>query len=239
MPFKIELQNNIANINNLVNDLIISDYQEIDPITDGIIDIDKYLRADYKILWILKEPYDYFNENGDPYGGGWSICEVLSGKQTISDFQSGRPTYKPMIYTSYGILNNFCRWENMNNVENDCSMLDALKSVAYINVKKTPGYTTSNYSTIENAYQKYRTILIKQIEYFQPDIIIGGSTLHLFFEDLDLKKELMRKNCSVEYIVKNKQIFINAYHPAQRIISQEQYCDDIITTVKELNLYLK
>ncbi len=239
MSQKLELQHKIDEINRQVNETMISDNPEICPITDGIIDIDKYLKAKYKILWILKEPYDDFDENGKPFGGGWSLNEVLNQKQTISEFKGGRPTYKPMIYTSWGILNDFCLWENMGNVENDPSMIDALKSIAYINVKKLPGYTKSHFSVIENAYQKYKDILLNQIEFYQPNIIIGGSTLYNFFKDLDLRKELMQKRGSIDFILKNNRIYIDAYHPSQRRISQEQYCDDIITTVKELSLNIK
>ncbi|MCH8317609.1 MAG: hypothetical protein IIA88_03815, partial [Bacteroidetes bacterium] len=116
------------------------------------------------------------------------------------------------------------------------TMLNALKSVAYINVKKLPGYPTSYDKVIENAYHKYKDILLKQIEYYIPDIIIGGSTLYNFFSNLGFSIEEMQQNKSVNYIIKDGKLFIDAYHPAQRPyrtgVSKEQYCNDIINTAK-------
>ena len=40
------------------------------PIYDGVVDAAGYLAARPKVLWILKEPYDDFDENGNPWGGG-------------------------------------------------------------------------------------------------------------------------------------------------------------------------
>ncbi len=230
-----ELRTKINEINELIYETIISENSETSPITDGIIDVDKYFSAEHKILWILKEPYDDFDDKGEPCGGGWGLDEAINSKKTIHEFKGSRQTFTPMIYTSWGILNEFCLWGNMRNIEDDPEMLDALKSIAYINVKKLPGHTTSHHSVIENAYHKHKVILLKQIEYYEPDIIIGGSTLHNFFKDLGFTGDEMQKHGSVNFIIKDKQIFIDAYHPAQRPgttgVSQEQYCNDIITTV--------
>ncbi len=49
-------QNKVNEINKLVNEKIVSDVPDTFPITDGIIEIEKYFNAKYKILWILKEP---------------------------------------------------------------------------------------------------------------------------------------------------------------------------------------
>jgi len=232
-----ELQDRVDEINKLIEEKIKSkDNPNIFPITDGIIDINKYYNAKYKILWILKEPYDGFDDDGMPSGGDWDLCDVIRKKQTIYDFIGGRRTFKPMIYTSWSILNDFCLWDYMDNVEDNPTMLEAFKSIAYINIKKLPGYTSSSSSVIKNAYQLYKDILLKQIDYYNPDIVIGGSTLDYFFNDLGFKGEEMQKHESVYYIVKDNKIFIKAYHPSQRSstteVTQEKYCDDIITTIK-------
>jgi hypothetical protein len=231
-----DLKNKIDEIKKLINEKIVSDFEDTYPITDGIIDPEKYFNAKYKILWILKEPYDEFDNEGMPYGGGWGLDEAIRPKQTINEFTSGRPTFKPMIYASWGILNDFCLWNDMDNVENDPTMLDALKSVAYINVKKLPGYTTSHNTVIEHAYEQHKEILLKQIEYYNPDIIIGGSTLYNFYQDFGISREQLQSNDSVNFIIKDNKIFIEAYHPAQRPgttgVLQDKYCNDIINSVK-------
>jgi hypothetical protein len=229
----IDLDNEI---DQLITQEIISDNPDLTAISDGIINYEDYYSAKFKIMWILKEPYDEVDENENASGGGWHLREVINKRKTFQEYENGKGTFKPMIYATWGIFNDFCLWDNMNDVENDPSMLTVLKNIAYINVKKLPGRKTSNNSEIANAYRLYNRILLKQIWSYNPDIIIGGYTLKLFLNDLGLKREEMVKNGSLDYIIKDNKVFIDAYHPAQRKgntgVSQEQYCDDIINTVK-------
>lgn len=206
--------------------------QDVSPISDGIIDIERYFNSKYRILWILKEPYDDFDDQGNPIGGNWALNDVIRGKEKFSEFEGGRRTYLPMIYTSWGILNDFQLWGEMGSVHSDSSMLDALKSVAYINVKKLPGYKTSQPGVIEAAYKENKDVLLQQIETYSPDIIIGGSTLYMFFKDLGLSDSDFIHVDSVDYTIKDNRIYICAYHPSSFRVKEEMYCDDIIKAVK-------
>lgn len=229
-----ELQIKVDEINKLVKDKIVSADPELSVVTDGIIDIEKYLNAKYKILWILKEPYDDFDEYGVPFGGGWGLDEVINPKQTIQEFVGGKPTFKTMIYTSWGILHDFCLWESMNDVEDDPTMLNALKSIAIINIKKIPGYSKSDYTTIKRYYQQHKLILKKQIESYDPDIIIGGNTLGFFLEDLELKGKMQGiDNDYFGYTIKNKKLYIDTLHPAQLSVARCNYVNDIIKVAKQ------
>jgi len=70
-------------------ELIINEYvhkfykstKKSEPITDGIVNIEKYSKSKYRICWVLKEPYD----EGDGTGGGWSLTDALAAE----DFSSG------------------------------------------------------------------------------------------------------------------------------------------------------
>ena len=219
-------------IDALIDEQVVSGNENSIRILDGIVDVEKYYKAKYKIMWILKEPYD----EGDGTGGDWDLREVVKSKNTIYDFASGRQTFRPMIYASWGILNEFCLYDDMEFVEKDPSMLNALKSVAYINVKKLPGFTASVNSIISQAYNKYKDILLKQMEVYDADIIIGGSTLHNFLGDLGIEKNKMIKYGSLNYSIKEGTVYMDAYHPSQRPSSTgvlaEQYCNDIINIAK-------
>ena len=57
-----DLTEKIKAFDTLVNSTIVSDQEETYPILDGIIDPERFVGAKYKILWILKEPYDEFDE---------------------------------------------------------------------------------------------------------------------------------------------------------------------------------
>jgi hypothetical protein len=224
----LEIINKSEEIDTLVTMQMTQSEEEIKPILDGIIDPEKYLQSKYKILWILKEPYD------DDTEGGWDFKGMIKDKYSIFDFATGRTTFKPIIYSSWGILNNFCLFDDMEDIENSPEMLDAFKSIAYINIKKTPGGTTSNNKTIQCAYEMYKNLLLKQIDYIDADIIVGGNTLGHLLKDLNLENR-MQFNKSFYYF-RNNKLFIDTYHPAQRPsstgVSPEEYCNDIINIAK-------
>jgi hypothetical protein len=238
----LDLQDQIETINILVRDQIISEYPDVFPITDGVIDVGKYIETKFKILWILNEPYDDFYE-GKPTGGGWDLCKVISEKSNIYDIKGGRKTFLPMIYTSWGILNNFCRWIDMENIEDDPTMLEALKSIALINIKKTPGFKTSDKKIIKESYFQNKEILLKQLNIINPDIIIGNSHLDYFLNDMGVKPNNLKNWGILKYLLFNKKIFIKTYHPGQRSsitgISIPCYCDNIISLIEHFSNYLK
>jgi len=231
-----DLTNKIKEFDTFVNSTIISQQEDTYPILDGIIDPERFITAKYKVLWILKEPYDDFDEDGTPFGGGWDLKAVIKSKNSIHEYTGGKPTFKPMVYASWGILNDFYLWDDMNNVEKDPSMLNALKSVAYINVKKLPGRKSTHYSICNEAYKSHKDLLLEQIELINADIIIGGGTLHHFIKDLQLSGVERHTQGSANFFLNDNKIYIQAYHPAQRTsstgVSQEQYCNDIILAVK-------
>ncbi len=225
-------------LDRLINENVKSDAINTYPICDGVLDPERFLSAKYKVLWILKEPYDDFDEKGVAFGGGWHLKDAILPKTTFGEFTGGRRTFLPMIYTCWGILNDFCLWKDMKDVNQDPTMLEALKSVAYINVKKLPGLKASHYKTVNAAYESTKPILLKQIELINPNIIIGGSTLGYFKDELGLSQKDAIRHGRLNYFLKDDKIFIETYHPAQRTsttgVTQEMYCNDIITAVQNL-----
>ena len=51
--------------------------EKVWPIYDGVADMHAYIKSIPKIMWLLKEPYDHFDEEGNPCGGGWTLMEDL------------------------------------------------------------------------------------------------------------------------------------------------------------------
>jgi hypothetical protein len=68
-------------------------------------------------------------------------------------------------------------------------IIDILKEIAYINVKKTSGNSTTHFSTLESAYKENKTLLFGQINKINPSIIIYGGTYYLFENDIEEKGE--------------------------------------------------
>jgi len=164
------------------------------------------------------------------------LKKALNKRKTVNEFKGERKTYIPIIYTTYGILNDFIKWKDIPFIENPL-VFDSLKSIAIINISKLPGKKTSVPSFISKAYKDNRDILLKQINDFNPDIIIGGGTLDYFLKDLGLEKNMRIfrdiEKGSFPYYTKGKQIFISAYHPSSaRVVLEEKYCNDIIETVR-------
>jgi hypothetical protein len=117
----------------------------------------------------------------------------------------------------------------MPNVNANPEMLNALKSVSYINVNKFPGRTKSNDKEMREAYNKYRELLLKQIDYSNPNIIIGGNTLKYWDKGYDHSKA--KQSGSARYYSTPKCLYIDAYHPSARLNSKT-YCNDIIKIVE-------
>ena len=208
--------------------------EKCEPIIDGIVNIEKYLNSAFKILWILKEPYDDVQDE-IAAGGGWHLGkDFLYPDGFYSRIGRSRNTWYPIIYTSFGILNNFMLWNDMEDISKDYSMAEIVRHIAIINVKKLPGFTrTQDYGIISDAFHKHKTLLLNQISTYNPDIIIGGSTLRLFYTDLaiDKTKDEKKYGC-VEYVIKNTTLYISAYHPAQTKVLRKDYVNDIVNLVK-------
>ncbi|HET7116709.1 MAG TPA: hypothetical protein VFI29_09470, partial [Hanamia sp.] len=104
-------------------------------IGDGISNIEEYYKTSPKILWILKEAYGK---------DGGVIAEDLFNKEFMLGKHRSHGTWHPIIYTSYAILNsNISCYDDMDYIADDPTMIDILHKIAFINVSKFPGGTTS------------------------------------------------------------------------------------------------
>jgi len=206
-----------------------SESNEADPIFDGALDLQRYLFSPTKILWLMKEPYD---EIGG-VGGGWSFPNAFKSSEFVSGlvFGRSRPTWQPVTYTTFGILNN-CLKSEMKSIKNDLSMIDVLRQIAWVNIQKLPskGVTRSNMSDIVDSYAKHKHLLHRQIELLKPDVIICGSTFNLIQHDWELINPVVI--AGVHYYLKENTLIINAYHPAQTSISRELYVNSIVSAVR-------
>lgn len=227
-----ELKSNCKNID---DEIILIDKTEIVlPLIDGIINTEKYFNSKYKILWILKEPYDGFDKSGNPESEGGDYREWLS--ENLYEYKK-YPTWRRIAYVSFGILTDTA-YDDMDDLQkkidvND-NVFDVIRNIAFINVKKTPGGKGTTPSTLRNAYDRYKEILLRQIKTYDPDIIIGGYTLPLFLKDLGLTN-LRKTESELKYYLLNSKLFIDTYHPSYNSKSDEfqrEYVDRIVSLVK-------
>jgi hypothetical protein len=214
----------------------------LNPIYDGIADVDKYLSCGKKIMWLLKEPYDDFDDNGNPLGGGWSIVDDcftgcgIDGKSAKTDVWSNR-TWQPIIYSMYGYFNNLL-WERMPWIRDDKDMATILQQIAFINISKMPNQKRSNDKQIVNFYEKWKPILFEQINTFNPDVVICGNTFKYLRQDLgiadtDFVNE-SHVDCVLDPYKKDCRLWLDINHPNQKKkgISRELYVNSIINALK-------
>ncbi len=226
------LKRDCIEIGELIEEMYKNYQSNCAPVYDGIVDIDQYLsKSGLKILWILKEPHEGA-KSGELVGSGWDYSEFF---HVVPDYYKTAPsTWQPLIYATYGILNDFTKYEKMDYIRNKKEMAEIIRQIAFINVKKIIGHTTSNNSIIEKAYFDFKELLHKQIEIYNPDIIIGGGTMPLFYKELGIIQEDEEMHGSLKFVVKNKKLYISAYHPAQRKkgMTWNIYVNDIISIVE-------
>ena len=216
---KMKLLCDIEKIDSEIKEII---YDGRSAIYDGIVNIDEYLASEIKIMWILKEVHSV----GD--NGKWDLRDALNSlkneTQTAMKYE-WTGTFNPIVYITYGILNEKY-WEEIPNTWDDPEIIDILNKIAFVNLKKVSGNSVANHNELFEYHNKYHHIIKMQIEAFCPDVIICGNTLEIFdFFGTDYKEN---KEDNMIYYYSDKHIIIDAYHPNNRKLKQQVYCDSII-----------
>ena len=149
------------------------------PIDDGIVNRQQYIESSPRVLWILKEPYC----DGDTRtGGGWSMSQLLNEE---TDRMSRGKAFKPICYINYGIWTGVHDWNKMPYLKDCEEIRNGLKRIAFINVSKLPGLTSSPSARIEAAYRKHRDLILDQIKTYEPNIIFACNPhVNLLLQDL-------------------------------------------------------
>jgi hypothetical protein len=194
---------------------------------DGIINVEKYLSAKYKILWILKEAYVPWGpgKDGGQTMGGWLLCNDFYNRCSRKDFVKSALGRRELM-VSHAIL---------SDIPDEA---EAFKSTAVIEIKKIPnGMTKSgggkyaDWNELQKAYNVHKDILLEQIATYNPDVVICGNTLQFFEKDLNYKEGIMvpldlgKHN----YYCLKDRVYINADHPAylRKGINDKKYVSAI------------
>lgn len=210
-------------------------------IIDGIINPTLYENSKYKIMWILKEGNVSPDERENEIN---LLTGFSSGHHKITNNALSVPTFRKMIYATYGILNPDIEWTDVPFANADA--YEAIQQVAYININKYPAGAVSNYAGIKKAYRENKQVLLKQIKDCNPNIIIFGGTWS-YFETEDMKSigwdislsekkyvdEAHMATTTTYFTVSPTKICINAYHPAYPRIADKAYWSEIKTAVKK------
>ena len=194
------------------------------PIQDGVYNVEEYLKAPIRIMWVMKEAYDGEDEKGNPCGGEWSIFDIID---------EGKPfpkSWSNIIYTTYGIFKGWNKID-MYSIAEDPSMKKVMEQIAYVNLNKMPAHKTSSDESLEKCYSQWRSILNAQIELYKPEAIIFGNTFKYFKDDLigtdEIQPLLDNVGRNTQLYIKNGEKLVDACHPAA--IGVSNYVDSIIS----------
>lgn len=229
-----------SKIDQLIESIVKEYNQSNDAIYDGIADFEAYSNSPYKVAWILKEPYDDF-ENGMPIGGGWSIPKDCF----LDENQKWKVlTWQRVIYVMYGLKYQLS-YSEMDFIRNDPEMGKVLREVAWINLSKMPALTSSDTKAISYYYKKYwRPVVLEQVKLYSPKVIVFGNTLQCCREDFltnsdePIDRYVFDGTCFINVYKKDGKTLLDAYHPGFRSIpcvknSVEHYVDSLIDAIKK------
>ena len=121
------------------------DPAKVEPIYDGVVDAEAYLAAHPKIMWILKEPYDDFDAEGMPAGGGWTMFKDFGEGDTLAKAVNRNAALRNVTYASYAIQNGIASYAELPWITDKPEVYEkAIRSIAYVNIGKMPGDTTTS-----------------------------------------------------------------------------------------------
>lgn len=196
---------------------------------DGIVDLESYTSAPTRILWILKEAVD---EYGSRKYDATLIDENIRHGQVCD-------TLRKMAYAAYGILNRKYSWEDIPEFCDGAG--ESLKQVAIINVKKTAGNPESDPGQILEAFDRFKELIFKQVDAYQPDVVIfgfpnvcerivAGIYTHATGKDYDYLRDSTEEQ--LVYTVESNRLYLWWYHPAYPSLYDKKYFTKIVEHVR-------
>jgi hypothetical protein len=164
---------------------------------DGIINEELFSKP--YILFVCKEPNDPDQKPGD-YRDWWNNEMTYAFSKRIGDW-------------AYGIINGFPPYQSFS----DDQAHQALKSVAFMNVKKVGGGARANHDEILNWIERDHALLHEEIEIINPSVIIcslGFShiTKKLFNNISD--NDWQDAGYGIPYAKLKDRLIIDFYHPS-------------------------
>lgn len=207
------------------------------PIYDGVGSPEKYSSSKIKVMWVLKEAYDDFDEFGAPKGGGWEVYEQWGDESKLKEVTSVR-SWQPIMYVLRALFEDK-NWDDIAWIRDEREeYVEALRSCAYININKMPAGKTSG--DLSESFNIWCDVINAQILAYAPDVIIFGNTMS-YFQDQSYMNKYERTEyhdlegvapAGIATIGNKRTLLINAYHPNQKSITRQEYVDSILAAIR-------
>jgi hypothetical protein len=172
--------------------------------------------------------------------GGWHVGRIFEDNEKLKNKQS---TLYRMCLISYAVLNK-CSYETTCKASIK-DLIDARQRVGQINVCKIKT-TTGKYSAqdLTDGYNIWKSVLDKQINALQPELIICGNTLQYFpktndyLERTENNKKLLasivpNNNEKFCYYPEKDKLLINIHHPSDRNVNWEHCINELVGIVSD------
>lgn len=182
-------------------------------VRDGVICLDDWGQAKIKILFVLRDT----NQKKEGRDRSRDIVKEIA--KAINDSKSGwwrRNVLRRVGRWAFGLISYEDRVPSFRDAKR--AEKQAISSVAYVNLKKSPGGARVSKKILDSHVEQYTFFIKKQIELIGPNVVVLGGTYD------QIKKYIfpdLRLVCERVY-VSNDIVFIDSYHPAQRRISDEK-----------------
>ena len=142
-----------------------------------------YLEEPVRVLFALKEPNDS--------GGRWSQtgADLRSQTEAFASLRSTFPVLLLLALLAQSAANSPCLdlpfAAAQEQLRNPTARLTLLRSVALVNMKKTPGGAVCNDRSLRTAVQEDGDLLLRQLALYRPHLTIaGGHRVHALLSDL-------------------------------------------------------
>lgn len=171
-------------------------------VTDGAVDGATYVRSPIKLLFVLKEV-------NDPDGESWDLREFLR------DGGQG-PTWNMVTRWVEGVqqLPASVPWSEISGWISPERRQEALRTIAVVNLKKTPGGASSEYFEIRDAVTRDHEFIRAQLELYGPDYVICCGSI---VSEMLLGGGQRSTHRGVEYAFLEGTPYIAYHHPQARM----------------------
>ncbi len=207
---------------------------EISYVRDGINNLTQYKEVPLKILWVLKEAHAKDKTKS------WDHRCFHS--EELLNYRYWKKTYSKIIRISYALLHNISNISGVKFITDfsQDEILNVMRKIAIINVKKNVGDSASKKKVITEHYNKHHKILHEQINEICPDIIINGSGKWEIIGSESVKESQCIGSQKFEGYFNNQRIGIHAHHPMSTYGNYESEVLELVFKCRtEINSQMK
>ncbi len=169
---------------------------------DGIVNESIFEKQKLKLLFVAKEPNNPEQKKDEDFREWWLKEVKYSFSNRICEW-------------AYGLLNNFPPLTSLSY--NKKERTEVMKSIAFMNIKKSGGGATANQEEIVKILKDERGLLLEEINIIEPDIIIGGIGNTNYWKILFPEIQFKESEFDIQVARVGRYKVIDFYHPSYRV----------------------